>query len=132
MPHDGLSSDLSFLDEKLKSCTCTHDVRLFRRIDHPGLDSELSQCHRADPSPSKPRRPPVSRLAKYALWKRKLVAAAYCAMNPRMPFEEPPPDRTEVSFAPMASVEEETGRLEASQVRGLRSLRSGYHPIYRE
>jgi len=36
-----------------------------------------------------------------------------------MPFEESPPDRTEVSFAPMASVKEETGRLEALQVRGL-------------
>ncbi len=47
----------------------------------------------------------------------------------RMPFEEPPPDRTEVSFAPMASAEEETGRLEASQVRGLGSVRRGYTPF---
>jgi hypothetical protein len=30
MPHDGLGSDLSFLDEKLKSCTCTHDICLAR------------------------------------------------------------------------------------------------------
>src|SRR5713101_6848144 len=47
----------------------------------------------------------------------------------RMPFEEPPPDRTEVSFAPMASAEEETGRLEALQVRGLGSVRRGYTPF---
>jgi hypothetical protein len=26
MSHDGLGSDLPFLDEKLKSCICTHDI----------------------------------------------------------------------------------------------------------
>ena len=30
MPYHGLGSDLSFLDEKLKSCTCTHDIWLAR------------------------------------------------------------------------------------------------------
>jgi hypothetical protein len=32
MPDNGLGSDLSFLDEKLKSCTCTHDI-WFARFD---------------------------------------------------------------------------------------------------
>jgi type I restriction enzyme S subunit len=49
-----------------------------------------------------------------------------CAINPRMGFDEPPPDTTEVSFVPMAAVEEETGRLDASQVRALGSVRKGY------
>jgi hypothetical protein len=30
MPDNGLGSDLSFLGEKLKSCTCTHDIWLAR------------------------------------------------------------------------------------------------------
>jgi len=47
-------------------------------------------------------------------------------MNPRMPFDEPLPDRTEVSFVPMAAVEEESGRLDATQVRALGSVRRGY------
>jgi type I restriction enzyme S subunit len=52
-----------------------------------------------------------------------------CAMNPRMPFDEPLPDHTEVSFVPMAAVEEESGRLDASQVRALGSVRRGYTPF---
>ena len=30
MPHDGLGSDLSFLDEKINLCTCTYDIGLAR------------------------------------------------------------------------------------------------------
>ena len=30
VPHDRLGSDLSFLNEKLKSCTCTNDIWLAR------------------------------------------------------------------------------------------------------
>lgn len=52
-----------------------------------------------------------------------------CAMNPRTPLGEPLPDQTEVSFVPMAAVEEETGRLDASQVRTLGSVRRGYTPF---
>src|ERR1017187_4889787 len=52
-----------------------------------------------------------------------------CAMNPRMPFDEPLPDQTKVSFVPMAAVEEESGRLDASQVRALGSVRRGYTPF---
>ncbi len=47
-------------------------------------------------------------------------------MNPRMPLDEPLPDYAEVSFVPMAAVEEESGRLNASQVRALGSVRRGY------
>jgi hypothetical protein len=49
-----------------------------------------------------------------------------CAMNPRMPFDKPLPDQTKVSFVPMAAVEEESGRLDASQIRTLGSVRRGY------
>jgi len=52
-----------------------------------------------------------------------------CAMNPRMPFNEPRPDYTEVSFVPMDAVEEESGRLDASQIRTLGSVRRGYTPF---
>jgi type I restriction enzyme S subunit len=52
-----------------------------------------------------------------------------CAMNPRMPFNELPPDHTLVSFVPMAAVAEETGRLDASQTRTLASVRRGYTPF---
>jgi len=49
-----------------------------------------------------------------------------CAINPRPSGDELPPEETEVSFVPMASVEAETGRLDASQVRTLDSVRRGY------
>src|SRR5580700_9473440 len=52
-----------------------------------------------------------------------------CAINPRMPLGEPLPDSTEVSFVPMAAVEEESGRLDASQIRALGSVRRGYTPF---
>lgn len=52
-----------------------------------------------------------------------------CAMNP--PFDEPLPNHTEVSFVPMAAVEEETGRLDASQVRTLASVQIG-HTSFKE
>jgi hypothetical protein len=47
-------------------------------------------------------------------------------MNPRILFHEPLPDHTEVSFVPMAAVEEESGRLDASQTQTLGSVRKGY------
>jgi type I restriction enzyme, S subunit len=50
-------------------------------------------------------------------------------MNPRTPLGEALPDQTEVSFVPMAAVEEESGRLDASQVRALGSVRRGYTPF---
>jgi type I restriction enzyme, S subunit len=49
-----------------------------------------------------------------------------CAMNPRVPFDESLPDQTEVSFVPMAAVQEESGRLDASETRELGSVRRGY------
>src|SRR3972149_5274957 len=52
-----------------------------------------------------------------------------CAINPRMPIETLPPDHTEVSFVPMAAVEEESGRLDASQIRALAAARKGYTPF---
>jgi len=52
-----------------------------------------------------------------------------CAMNPRMPFDDPMPEHTEVSFVPMAAVEEESGRLDSSQIRTLGSVRRGYTPF---
>jgi restriction endonuclease S subunit/predicted ATPase len=51
-----------------------------------------------------------------------------CAINPGLPFNAPP-DETEVSFVPMAAVEEESGRLNASQTRPLGSVRKGYTPF---
>jgi type I restriction enzyme S subunit len=39
------------------------------------------------------------------------------------------PDQTEVSFVPMAAVEENSGRLDASQIRTLGSVRRGYTPF---
>jgi len=47
-------------------------------------------------------------------------------MNPRTPFDESVSEHTEVSFVPMAAVEEESGRLDASQIRTLGSVRHGY------
>src|ERR1700726_1456014 len=52
-----------------------------------------------------------------------------CAMNPRLSFHDPLTDDTEVSFVPMSAVEEESGRLDASQTRTLGSVRRGYTPF---
>jgi type I restriction enzyme, S subunit len=57
----------------------------------------------------------------------KTTLGEVCAMNP--PFAEPLSDHTEVSFVPMAAVEEETGHLDASQIRPLASVRIGYTPF---
>ncbi len=59
----------------------------------------------------------------------KTTLGEVCAFNPRIPFLEPLPDDTEVSFVPMAAVEEESGRLDASQTRTLGSVRRGYTPF---
>ena len=59
----------------------------------------------------------------------KTTLGEVCAMNPRTPFDESVSDHTEVSFVPMAAVEEESGRLDASQVRALGSVRKGYTPF---
>lgn len=59
----------------------------------------------------------------------KTTLGEVCAMNPRIPSDELPPDHTEVSFVPMAAVEEESGRLDASQVRPLATVRRGYVPF---
>jgi restriction endonuclease S subunit/predicted ATPase len=61
-------------------------------------------------------------------WVRTTVGEV-CAMNPRMSFNDPLPDHTEVSFVPMAAVEEESGRLDSSQIRTLGSVRRGYTPF---
>jgi len=50
-------------------------------------------------------------------------------MNPRVPSYESLPDHTEVSFVPMTAVEEESGRLDASEIRALGSVRRGYTPF---
>lgn len=52
-----------------------------------------------------------------------------CVINPRTSFDESVSDHTEVSFVPMAAVEEESGRLDASQVRTLEAVRKGYTPF---
>lgn len=52
-----------------------------------------------------------------------------CALNPGMRFDETPPDHTEVSFVPMAAVEEESGRLDPSEIRPLWSVGRGYTPF---
>lgn len=59
----------------------------------------------------------------------KTILGEVCAINPRTQFESLPPDHTEVSFVPMAAVEEESGRLDASQIRPLRAVRRGYTPF---
>ncbi|HXN52070.1 MAG TPA: AAA family ATPase [Candidatus Acidoferrum sp.] len=59
----------------------------------------------------------------------KTTLGEVCAFNPRARFLKPLPDDTEVSFVPMAAVEEESGRLDASQVRALGSVRRGYTPF---
>jgi type I restriction enzyme S subunit len=57
----------------------------------------------------------------------KTTLGEVCAMNP--PFDENLPDHTEISFIPMAAVEEETGRLDASLVRTLASVQVGHTPF---
>ena len=59
----------------------------------------------------------------------KTTLGDVCALNPRSSSDELPPADTEVSFVPMASVEEETGRIDASQVRTLANLHKGYTPL---
>ena len=56
----------------------------------------------------------------------KTTLGEVCAINPPMRFDHLVPDDTEVSFVPMAAVEQETGRLDASQTRTLASVRRGY------
>ena len=58
-------------------------------------------------------------------WVRTILGEV-CAINPRAQLESLPPDHTEVSFVPMAAVEEESGRLNASQIRQLGAVRRGY------
>lgn len=50
-------------------------------------------------------------------------------MNPRPRYDELPSAETEVSFVPMSAVEEESGRLDATQVRPLAAAREGYVPF---
>ncbi len=59
----------------------------------------------------------------------KTTLGEVCAMNPRRAFDELPPEETEVSFVPMAAVEKETGRLDASQIRMLATVCKGYTPF---
>ncbi len=59
----------------------------------------------------------------------KTTLGEVCAMNPGALTAESLPDHTEVSFVPMAAVEEESGRLDASQTRQLGSVRRGYTPF---
>ena len=59
----------------------------------------------------------------------KTTLGEVCSVNPRMPSSESLPDDTEVSFVPMAAVEEESGRLDASHIRPLGSVRRGYTPF---
>ncbi len=59
----------------------------------------------------------------------KTILGEVCVMNPRTRLESLPPDHTAVSFVPMAAVEEESGRLDASQIRPLRDVRRGYTPF---
>jgi predicted ATPase len=59
----------------------------------------------------------------------KTTLGEVCAINPRVSPRESLPDDTEVSFVPMAAVEEENGRLDASQIRTLGAVRRGYTPF---
>ncbi len=59
----------------------------------------------------------------------KTTLGEVCNLNPGISFDEPIPDYTEVSFVPMDAVEEESGRLNASQIRTLGSVRRGYTPF---
>lgn len=59
----------------------------------------------------------------------KATLGEVCEVNPRPSFDESVSDSTEVSFVPMSAVEEENGRLDASQVRTLAAVRKGYTPF---
>lgn len=50
-------------------------------------------------------------------------------MNPRPTLDELSSEETEVSFVPMAAVEEESGRLDPSESRPLSAVRKGYTPF---
>jgi len=52
-----------------------------------------------------------------------------CAVNPRTPQADQLSDDAEVSFVPMAAVEEETGRLDASQNAPLSRRSAGLHAL---
>jgi type I restriction enzyme S subunit len=52
-----------------------------------------------------------------------------CTLNPRTSLQDDPPEETEVSFVPMSAVEEESGRLDATQIRTIAILRKGYTPF---
>mgnify|MGYP001607132258 CR=1 FL=1 len=51
--------------------------------------------------------------------------ADLCQLNPR-PLLENIPDETRVSFIPMASVEEESGKVDLSRIRLLKEVKKGY------
>lgn len=59
----------------------------------------------------------------------KTTLGNVCAINPSTRLDPVMPNDTEVSFIPMVAVEEETGRLDASQVRTLASVRTRYRPF---
>ena len=59
----------------------------------------------------------------------KTTLGEVCAINPPMRFDHLVTDDTKVSFVPMAAVEQETGRLDASQTRTLASVRTAYRPF---
>jgi len=52
-----------------------------------------------------------------------------CDLNPRFTADDLPSDDIDVSFVPMAAVEEESGRLDASETRPAHTLRKGYTPF---
>ncbi len=56
----------------------------------------------------------------------KTTLGEVCVLNPGRSTGQLPPEHTEVSFVPMSAVEEETGRLDASEVRTIGSIRRGY------
>jgi type I restriction enzyme, S subunit len=58
----------------------------------------------------------------------KTTLGEVCALNPKPSFDDASDD-TEVSFVPMAAVEEESGRLDASTIRTLGAVRRGYTPF---
>ncbi len=51
--------------------------------------------------------------------------SAIAVLNPRT-FDNPPADEEEVSFVPMAAVEAESGRLDASTTKPWRAVNKGY------
>jgi type I restriction enzyme S subunit len=56
----------------------------------------------------------------------KTTLGNVCAINPRSPQAESLPDDAQISFVPMAAVEEESGRLDPQQLRDLGEVRRGY------